>query len=152
VVHEPCGLWVMPSDRPNSCEEIPFLELQSAKWQEPLIKAHGRVLEDGPDFDGELTLARLALPNLSSRDEEGSAPPHGGTQPRRQSIAGSYKLKATGLVSKVTNGLNQGVWKFWSGVLHWYIFPNGCDIYSRLIVVGSRKWNAFVRGLSGGQP
>ena len=36
---------------------------------EPLVKAKARVLKDGSHLDRELTLARLALPNLAGGNE-----------------------------------------------------------------------------------
>src|SRR5665213_426016 len=97
---------------------------------EPLVKAKSRVLEDGSDLDRELTLARFALPNLAGGNEGRVSAAT--TRARNLTVRpaeGLDELEATVSVREVADGLNEGIGKVWSRVLHDLIFPGGCDMY-----------------------
>jgi len=132
VVHEPRRLLRHPKGTGQLVGRDAVLGVgDQPNGRKPLVKANRRILKDGSDLDGELTLARLALPNLARGQERGLVVVAAGAA--RDSVSPSqalYKLEATLGVREVTDRLDEGVWQFWSRVLHGNIFPNGCDIYS----------------------
>ena len=98
--------------------------------KQPFVEPKGRVLEDCPDLDRELTLAALALPNLARGDERDLQGTTTGAH-RLTHVPAEvlHELEGTVSVSEIRDCRNERIREFW-GFLHGsYMAHWVCHIY-----------------------